>query len=97
MGTLDEFNFTVAEEIDPTKTAQLAKRDWIAGGVNVLLVGPIGTGKTHLVIALGIEAARPRGSVSGSSAPPTSCAVSSRRATRRSWVATSDASSASTC
>ena len=30
------------------------------GGENVLLAGPIGTGKTHLAIALGIEAARQR-------------------------------------
>jgi DNA replication protein DnaC len=60
MKTLDEFDFTVAEGIAPAKIAHLAKGDWIAAGENVLLVGPIGTGKTHLAIALGIEAARQR-------------------------------------
>jgi len=58
--TLDEFDFAIAEGVAPTKIADLAKGDWIRNGENVLLVGPIGTGKTHLAIALGIEAARQR-------------------------------------
>src|SRR6185369_506765 len=33
---------------------------WIAEHRNVILAGPIGTGKTHLAIALGAEAARQR-------------------------------------
>lgn len=58
--TLDEFDFTVADGVAAAKIADLAKGDWIAGGENVLFVGPIGTGKTHLAIALGIEVARKR-------------------------------------
>jgi DNA replication protein DnaC len=60
MKTLDEFDFSIAEGIAAVKIAELAKGDWIGAGENVLLVGPIGTGKTHLAIALGIEAARQR-------------------------------------
>jgi DNA replication protein DnaC len=58
--TLDEFDFAIAEGVAAAKIAELAKGDWIGAGENVLLVGPIGTGKTHLAIALGIEAARQR-------------------------------------
>lgn len=58
--TLDEFDFAAAEGIAAAKVADLARGDWIASGENVLLVGPIGTGKTHLAIALGVEAARQR-------------------------------------
>jgi DNA replication protein DnaC len=58
--TLDQFDFSAAEGIPAAKIADLAKGDWIAKAENVLFVGPIGTGKTHLAIALGIEAARQR-------------------------------------
>jgi DNA replication protein DnaC len=73
--TLDEFDFDVAEGIAPAKIADLAKGDWIAGGENVLVVGPIGTGKTHLAIALGIEAARQRRRVSFQRAADLVCAL----------------------
>ncbi len=58
--TLDQFDFTAAEAIPQTTVADLASGAWITRGENVLLVGPIGTGKTHLATALGVEAARQR-------------------------------------
>ncbi len=58
--TLDVFDFEASEGIDPAKVAELARGEWIARGDNLVLAGPIGTGKTHLAIALGIEAARKR-------------------------------------
>jgi DNA replication protein DnaC len=58
--TLDEFDFSVAEGVSASQVAELARGDWIARGENVLLAGPIGTGKTHLAIALAVEAARQR-------------------------------------
>jgi len=58
--TLDQFDFTVADGVDAALVADLARGDWIGRADNVLLAGPIGTGKTHLAIALGIEAARQR-------------------------------------
>lgn len=58
--TLDSFDFTEAEGLDAKDIAALARCEWVKDARNVLLVGPIGTGKTHLAIALGIEAARKR-------------------------------------
>jgi DNA replication protein DnaC len=60
MKTLDQFDFSAADGISAPKIAELTRGDWIARGENVLFAGPIGTGKTHLAIALGIEAARQR-------------------------------------
>ena len=58
--TLDQFDFATAEGIDGAVVAELARGGWLERAENVLLAGPIGTGKTHLAIALGIEAARQR-------------------------------------
>jgi DNA replication protein DnaC len=58
--TLDTFDFSVAEGVDAALVAKLARGEWLAEGGNILLVGPIGTGKTHLAIALGVEACRQR-------------------------------------
>lgn len=60
MKTLDQFDFSTADGVDATQVAELARGAWIQRAENVLLAGPIGTGKTHLAIALGIEAARQR-------------------------------------
>jgi DNA replication protein DnaC len=58
--TLDTFDFHVSEGIDAAQVAELARGKWIANAENLILAGPIGTGKTHLAIALGMEAARQR-------------------------------------
>jgi DNA replication protein DnaC len=58
--TLDAFDFTIADGVDASVVADLARGDWITEHRNVILAGPIGTGKTHLAIALGVEAARQR-------------------------------------
>jgi DNA replication protein DnaC len=58
--TLDAFDFVSADGVDATVVADLARGTWIAEHRNVILAGPIGTGKTHLAIALGVEAARQR-------------------------------------
>jgi DNA replication protein DnaC len=58
--TLDQFDFASTEGVDAALLLQLARGEWIARGDNVLFAGPVGTGKTHLAIALGIEAARQR-------------------------------------
>ena len=60
MKTLDQFDFSAADGISPPKVADLARCQWVADGENVLFAGPIGTGKTHLAISLGVEAARQR-------------------------------------
>ena len=48
------------EGVAPAVVAALARGEWIGRGENVLLAGPIGTGKTHLAIALGLEGCRRR-------------------------------------
>jgi DNA replication protein DnaC len=58
--TLGEFDFGAADGVDAQLIADLARGEWITRGDNVVLAGPIGTGKTHLAIALGVEAARQR-------------------------------------
>jgi DNA replication protein DnaC len=44
--------------------SQLARCEWVRKAENIILAGPIGTGKTHLAISLGIEAVRQRFHVS---------------------------------
>ncbi len=60
MKTLDQFDFSAADGISPPKVADLARCQWVADGENCCSPGPIGTGKTHLAISLGVEAARQR-------------------------------------
>ncbi len=50
--TLDEFN-VAASSIKTATFDYLASLEWIAARENVCLVGPAGTGKSHLLVALG--------------------------------------------
>lgn len=54
--TLDGFDFNVQPSIDPGRIRDLALSEWVGKAQNLLLQGPPGVGKTHLVIGLGIEA-----------------------------------------
>lgn len=96
MKTLDQFDFAAADGVDAQVVADLARGGWIERAENVLLAGPIGTGKTHLAIALGIEAARQRRRVAFFRAADL-VRISSRRATSASSGGSSAASIASTC
>jgi DNA replication protein DnaC len=59
--TLDTFDFNATDgAVSATQLAELARGEWIGRAQNIIFAGPIGTGKTHLAIALGIEAARQR-------------------------------------
>ena len=53
--TLDEFDRT-ASTINPATLDYLASLEWITARENLCLVGPAGTGKSHLLVALGIAA-----------------------------------------
>lgn len=54
--TLDEFDFAARPSINKPLVLELAKGDWIDQRENLLIVGPSGTGKTHLAIALALAA-----------------------------------------
>lgn len=53
---LDEFDFTARPSVNKPLVLELAKGEYLDRRENVLLVGPSGTGKTHLATALGITA-----------------------------------------
>jgi DNA replication protein DnaC len=54
--TLEEFDFSFQRSIKQTEVLHLGQLDFLAGKENIVLLGPPGTGKTHLSIALGIRA-----------------------------------------
>lgn len=58
--TLDQLDWSALKGISRQKIAELSCCEYIEGGQDVVIAGPIGTGKTHLAIALGVEAARRR-------------------------------------
>src|SRR5438477_4676760 len=54
--TLEEFDFTFQRSVKKTMIEHLGQLDFLHARENVILLGPPGTGKTHLAIALGIRA-----------------------------------------
>lgn len=58
--TLEQIDWDVMAGVSRQKVAQLASGEFIDKAEDVIIGGPIGTGKTHLAIALGVQAARRR-------------------------------------
>ena len=58
--TLDQLDWAALGGVARPQLAQLAACEYVERGEDVVIAGPIGTGKTHLAIALGVEAARRR-------------------------------------
>jgi DNA replication protein DnaC len=54
---LEEFSFEANKAINPAVIGQLGACAWVAAGHPLCLIGDSGTGKTHLLIALGAAAA----------------------------------------
>ena len=54
--TIEEFDFAFQSSLRRETVLHLGQLDFLAGRENVVLLGPPGTGKTHLAIALGIRA-----------------------------------------
>jgi DNA replication protein DnaC len=53
---LEDFDVTVAPGVNPATLAALATGAWIDAGTPLCLIGDSGTGKSHLLIGLGIAA-----------------------------------------
>jgi len=54
--TLEEFDFTFQRSVKKQMISHLGQLDFLHARENVVLLGPPGTGKTHLAIALSIRA-----------------------------------------
>ncbi|MBC9719728.1 ATP-binding protein [Streptomyces sp. TRM66268-LWL] len=55
--SIREFDFDANPNIDAAVIHTLAKCEWVRKGLPLCLIGDSGTGKSHLLIALGTEAA----------------------------------------
>jgi DNA replication protein DnaC len=65
--TLEDFDFTAQPSAERPLVMHLAQLAWVEEHANVCLIGPPGTGKSHLAIALGIKACQ---HATGSRSPP---------------------------
>ncbi len=54
--TLEEFDFAFQRSVKKTVIEHLGQLDFLHARENVILLGPPGTGKTHIATALGIRA-----------------------------------------
>jgi DNA replication protein DnaC len=58
--SLDDFDFAFQPSVPEKQLRELAAGAYLERRENVLLLGPPGVGKTHLAVALGLEACRSR-------------------------------------
>jgi len=58
--TLEQIDWDALSGISRPKILELASCGFVEEAEDVVIAGPIGTGKTHLAISLGVEAARRR-------------------------------------
>ena len=61
--TLDDYDFSFQPSVSENQIRELSNLSFIEQHENIVFIGNPGVGKTHLAVALGIEAARHRNSV----------------------------------
>ncbi len=61
--TLDTFDFAFQPSVDERQVRELATLQWVDAAANLVVLGPPGVGKTHLVVALALAAIQARASV----------------------------------
>jgi DNA replication protein DnaC len=54
--TMDEFDFTAQPNIDERRVKELMNLSFLDDNENLIFLGPPGIGKTHLAVAIGLEA-----------------------------------------
>ena len=57
---IEEFDFTFQPKLDEKLLRELATLNFLDNAYNIAFIGPPGVGKTHLAIALGLEATKQR-------------------------------------
>ncbi|RMF18658.1 MAG: hypothetical protein D6760_13715 [Deltaproteobacteria bacterium] len=62
--TLDQLDYAALQGVSKPKLVELSSCQFIDASEDVVLAGPIGTGKTHIATAIGVEACRRRYRVS---------------------------------
>ena len=62
--SLDSFDFKAIPKLNKMQVLELARCEWIERLENVIALGPSGTGKTHIALALGLAACQKGMSVS---------------------------------
>ena len=77
--TLEAYDFAFATGAPRSQIQELASLGFVERAENVVLLGPSGTGKTHLAIAFGLLARAARVGRYASRRPPTSSSRWKRR------------------
>jgi DNA replication protein DnaC len=58
--TLEQIEWDALQGISRPKLLELSSCEFISRGDDVVIVGPVGTGKSHVAVSLGVEAAKRR-------------------------------------
>lgn len=54
--TLEQFDFSFQPSIDERQVRQLLTLQWVDAAENLIVLGPPGVGKTHLIVAMAVQA-----------------------------------------
>lgn len=58
--TLEQLDYDALQGISKQKIAELSRCEFLEEALDCIIAGPVGTGKSHVAISIGVEAARRR-------------------------------------